>query len=239
MHELYLWPFADAVRAGVGSVMCSYQQINNSYGCQNSHLLNGLLKDELKFEGFVMSDWGAHHSGVDAGLAGLDMSMPGDLTFGSGTSFWGGNLTLAVLNGSYPEWRLDDQATRIMAAYFKVGQDPKTFPKTNFDSWTLETYGYVHNEAKVGWEKVNEHINVMKDHHVIIRQIGAESTVLLKNVDGVLPLGGEKQIGIFGSDAGDNLFGPNGCGDRGCVQVSKLISYNTTNNMFFLLSDTT
>lgn len=50
MHEMYLWPFADAVRAGVGAIMCSYQQINNSYGCQNSHLLNGLLKDELKFE---------------------------------------------------------------------------------------------------------------------------------------------------------------------------------------------
>lgn len=34
MHELYLWPFADAVKAGTASIMCSYQQINNSYGCQ-------------------------------------------------------------------------------------------------------------------------------------------------------------------------------------------------------------
>lgn len=34
MHELYLWPFADAVRAGVGSIMCSYNQVNNSYSCQ-------------------------------------------------------------------------------------------------------------------------------------------------------------------------------------------------------------
>ena len=54
MHELYLWPFADAVRAGVGSVMCSYNQINNSYGCQNSQTLNHLLKGELDFQGFVM-----------------------------------------------------------------------------------------------------------------------------------------------------------------------------------------
>jgi beta-glucosidase-like glycosyl hydrolase len=64
MHELYLWPFADAVRAGVGSVMCSYNQINNSYGCQNAKLLNNLLKDELGFQGFVMSDWQAQHSGM-------------------------------------------------------------------------------------------------------------------------------------------------------------------------------
>lgn len=63
MHELYLWPFADAVRAGVGSIMCSYNQINNSYGCQNSKVLNDLLKNELGFQGFVMSDWQAQHTG--------------------------------------------------------------------------------------------------------------------------------------------------------------------------------
>jgi len=45
--------------------MCSYQQVNNSYGCQNSKLLNGLLKDELDFQGFVMSDWQAQMAGVD------------------------------------------------------------------------------------------------------------------------------------------------------------------------------
>lgn len=59
IHELYLWPFADAVRAGAGSIMCSYNRLNNSYGCQNSKTLNGYLKTELGFEGFVVSDWGA------------------------------------------------------------------------------------------------------------------------------------------------------------------------------------
>jgi beta-glucosidase-like glycosyl hydrolase len=71
MHELYLWPFADAVRAGVGSIMCSYNQINNSYGCQNSKMLNNILKDELGFQGFVMSDWQAQHTGAASALAGL------------------------------------------------------------------------------------------------------------------------------------------------------------------------
>lgn len=51
MHELYLWPFADAVRAGSASIMCSYEQINNSYGCQNSYTMNYLLKNELGFQG--------------------------------------------------------------------------------------------------------------------------------------------------------------------------------------------
>lgn len=59
MHELYLWPFVDAVHAGSASVMCSYQRINNSYGCHNQKTQNGILKKELGFEGFVVSDWGA------------------------------------------------------------------------------------------------------------------------------------------------------------------------------------
>lgn len=54
--------------------MCSYNQINNSYGCQNSKLLNGILKGELGFQGFVMSDWAAQHSGVSSAVAGLDVS---------------------------------------------------------------------------------------------------------------------------------------------------------------------
>jgi beta-glucosidase len=53
MHELYLWPFANAVHAKAASVMCSYQRINGSYGCQNSKTQNGLLKTELGFQGYV------------------------------------------------------------------------------------------------------------------------------------------------------------------------------------------
>lgn len=54
MHELYLWPFAQAVRAGVGAVMAAYNAVNGSACSQNSYLLNGLLKDELGFQGFAL-----------------------------------------------------------------------------------------------------------------------------------------------------------------------------------------
>jgi beta-glucosidase len=54
MHELYMWPFANAAKAKVASFMCSYQRINGSYGCQNSKSQNGLLKTELGFQGYVM-----------------------------------------------------------------------------------------------------------------------------------------------------------------------------------------
>lgn len=105
MHELYLWPFQDALLAGSASIMCSYQRINNSYGCQNSKALNGLLKGELGFQGYVVTDWYAQHGGIASANAGLDMAMPY-------SSFWGSNLTDAIANGTMEASRLDDMATR-------------------------------------------------------------------------------------------------------------------------------
>lgn len=86
--------------------MCSYNRVNNSYGCSNSKNINGLLKTELGFQGFVVSDWWAQHAGVATALAGLDMVMP------YATDYWATNLTQAVTNGSIAETRLDDMATR-------------------------------------------------------------------------------------------------------------------------------
>ncbi|EEP77226.1 beta-glucosidase 1 [Uncinocarpus reesii 1704] len=216
MHELYLWPFADAVRAGVGAVMCSYNQINNSYGCSNSYTQNKLLKGELGFQGFIMSDWQAHHSGVGDALAGLDMSMPGDTLFLTGRSYWGPNLTIAVTNGTIPQWRVDDMAVRIMAAYYKVHRDRSQVP-INFNSWTRNEFGYLHAGVQEGYGRVNEKINVRGRHAVVARKVASASTVLLKN-NGVLPLNGKEDFtAIVGEDAGPNLWGPNSCPDRGCA----------------------
>jgi beta-glucosidase len=89
--------------------MCSYNRVNNSYACQNSKLLNGILKDELGFQGYVVTDWGAQHSGVSSTLAGLDMTMP------MPKEYWGYNLGESVRNGSVSRKRLDDMATRLDA----------------------------------------------------------------------------------------------------------------------------
>ncbi|KAM5344285.1 hypothetical protein ACJ41O_012822 [Fusarium nematophilum] len=216
MHELYMWPFADAVKAGVGSVMCSYQQINNSYACQNSLLLNGLLKHELGFQGFVMSDWFAQHAGASTAVAGLDMTMAGDTTLGSGRSYWGANLTLAVLNGTVPAYRVDDMATRIMAAYFKVGRTVEGQPEISFSSWTDDSEGPIQWTAQENQAVINQHIDVRSDHAALIREIGAAATVLLKN-EGSLPLQRPKFVAVFGEDAGGNPNGPNSCPDRACA----------------------
>jgi beta-glucosidase len=71
--------------------------------------MNGILKDELGFQGYVVSDWEAQHSGVASTLAGLDMAMP------TPKDYWGYNLSVSIRNGSVSESRLDDMATRLVS----------------------------------------------------------------------------------------------------------------------------
>ncbi|KAH6658096.1 glycoside hydrolase superfamily [Truncatella angustata] len=235
MHELYLWPFVDVVKAGVGSIMCSYNEVNNSYACQNSKMLNGLLKGELGFQGFVMSDWQAQHTGVASAVAGLDMTMPGDTEFNTGLSYWGTNLTLAVINGTVPEYRIDDMAMRIMAAFFKVGLELEQ-PPINFDSWTTDTYGPLHYAAKENYQQINWHVDVQDGHGALIREVAAKSTVLLKN-NGALPLNKPKFLAVVGEDAGPSSWGPNGCSDRGCNQGTLAMGWGSgTANFPYLIT---
>jgi beta-glucosidase len=74
-HEMYTWAFQDAVRAGAACVMCSYQRLNGTQACENDQAINGVLKTQLGFPGFVLTDWAASAS-PSSPKAGLDMYMP-------------------------------------------------------------------------------------------------------------------------------------------------------------------
>ncbi|KAI0820480.1 glycoside hydrolase superfamily [Trametes gibbosa] len=199
-HEIYFHPFLRSIQAGVASVMCSYNQVNQTYACENDRTLNQLLKDEGAFQGYVMSDWGAHHSTL-AAVAGLDMSMPGDITFSSHTSWWGANLTAFVQNGTIDEGRVDDMAERIIAAWYLLDQD-QNYPEVSFNAFDMTD------------PATNAHVDVQDDHFKVVREIGAAGTVLLKNT-GALPLNKPRSIAIIGNDAGPSSRGPNGYSDRG------------------------
>ncbi|KAF8827401.1 hypothetical protein HHX47_DHR4000061 [Lentinula edodes] len=202
-HELYAHPFLKAVMAGVSSVMCSYNLINGTYACENDKMMNDILKREFGFQGFVMSDWGATESTISV-VTGLDMTMAGDITLGSHTTFFGQNLTAYVENGTVPESRIDDMATRIVAAWYYLHQDAPGFPKTNFNAFLP------------GDLATNFHVDVQDEHYKLVREMGAASTVLLKNVKGALPLTGrERNLFMAGSDAGPADIGPNKYADQG------------------------
>lgn len=76
LHEVYAAPFAEAIKAGVSSVMCSYNRVNGPFACGNADALKTMLKGEMGFKGFVTSDWGGVHSALFIN-EGLDMEMPG------------------------------------------------------------------------------------------------------------------------------------------------------------------
>ncbi|TFK45955.1 putative beta-glucosidase G [Heliocybe sulcata] len=203
IHEIYSWPFADAVRAGVSSVMCSYNRLNQSYACQNSYTLNGMLKTEFGFQGYVLSDWGATYAGVSAIEAGLDMDMPGSIGFLSPTpSYFGQNITIAVQNGSLAEERVDDMVRRVMTPYFYLNQDqgyPTVDPSSVHMNVLFPQSEWVYQFDLNG----TSNRDVRDNHATLIRELGASAIVLLKNTNGALPLKNPKYIGVFGNDAGD------------------------------------
>lgn len=166
-----------------------------------------------------MSDWVSHMSGVNSALAGLDLNMPGDTQIPLfGSSFWMYELSRATLNGSVPMERLNDMATRVVATWYKMGQDSEDYPATNFDTNSDEAYGPLYPAAwpdsPVGL--VNEFVQVQADHHLVARAVARDAITLLKNEDNLLPLSPSQPLKVFGTAAQTNPDGPNACTDRNC-----------------------
>ncbi|HEX3819550.1 MAG TPA: glycoside hydrolase family 3 C-terminal domain-containing protein [Candidatus Sulfotelmatobacter sp.] len=98
----------------IGAVMCSYNRLDGDYACENKYLLNDLLKNDWKFKGFVVSDWGAAHSVAKASAAGLDHEEPGEL-------FYGDDLKKAVEAGTVLQTEVDGHVYRILRSMFATG----------------------------------------------------------------------------------------------------------------------
>ena len=114
LQEIYLPPFAAAVCDGsVASVMGSYNRINGIYACENQHALTELLRDQLGFRGFVMSDYLANQSTAGSALAGLDWEL--------GAKMWGPRLLEAVKAGEVPIAVINAMARRILRPIVGLG----------------------------------------------------------------------------------------------------------------------
>jgi len=190
LREIHLPGYLHALEAGVGTVMASFNQVNGDHCHGNKYLLTDLLKKELGFEGFVVSDWegidqieGDYKFDIITSInAGIDMVMV------PGAAKWGGqkytdfiNLCIEAVNeGSINESRINDAVARILKIKFEMG----LFEKPYSDKSLL---------SKVG----------SKEHRKIAREAVRQSLVVLKN-DGVLPL--SKDLGhihVAGKNADD------------------------------------
>ncbi|KAI8807114.1 glycoside hydrolase superfamily [Cladochytrium replicatum] len=213
LREVYLQPFKAAVDAGVGAVMCSYNRINGTQSCENPRSI-AILKKDLGFKGFVMTDWWATKASSESANAGTDMMMPGNIE-STTTLIWNTTLVNQVRAGTVIASRLEDMAVRVISAWYKVGQD-KDFPKISLRDAT---------------------VNVQGNHAALIRQVGVESTILLKNVRGALPLrSGLQSLSIIGQDS-SNGTGPNAYEDRGGISGTVAIGWGSgTANFPYLVT---
>ena len=156
LQEIYLPPFTAAIRDGnVGTVMCAYVKTNGTYSCENAELLNDFLRKQLKFDGWVMSDWGATHSTVAAANNGLDQQMPD-------AAFYGAALKTAVLAGKVSMSVLDEHVRRILVPMFRQG----LFDKTQTGSWTANVRTPQHDSFS-RWAAEQGTILLKNDHGVL------------------------------------------------------------------------
>lgn len=178
--ELYYPPFWGATKAGLGSIMCSYNKINGVWSCENPETLGNLKKD-LGFEGWVMSDWGATHS--TSIMAGLDQEMPGASDMNDA------KITAGIAAKNITEAAVDESVTRILTGMFMAGVIDK------------------HDEDKMAYDFSKHSANVTSDAAAqLARELSANSTVLLKNEGGVLPLSASDKVAVIGLADQDNAL---------------------------------
>src|SRR3954452_23193895 len=116
LREVYLLPFELAVRDG-GSlgIMTAYNRLNGEYCTDRTDLLQGILRDEWGFDGFVVTDWFGIGSTATAAAAGVDLEMPGP------GRFYGPALAKAVLAGEVDETLVDAAARRLPSVFDRLG----------------------------------------------------------------------------------------------------------------------
>lgn len=183
LREIHLPPYIDAVENGAQSIMISYSSWNELKMHAEQYLITEVLKGELGFDGFIVTDWAGvdqisdeYYDSVVASInAGIDMVMVpyNYLSFID-------TVKRAVNNGDIEIARIDDAVRRILTVKFEMGLFEHPYP----------------NEAlltDVG----------SSQHRAVARQAVAESQVLLKNDGDLLPLGDVGTVFIAGEAAND------------------------------------
>ena len=193
LREYFLPTFAESVKAGARTIMVNSAEINGVPGHINHHVLTDILRDELRFDGFVVSDWEDIKKLVTtwrvaatekeatrmAVMAGIDMSMvPNDYSFAD-------HLIALVKEGAVPQARIDEAVRRILRVKFELGlfENPGPNPalKVNF---------------------------ARPESRQVSLEAARESITLLKNANNLLPLAKNAKVLVTGPTA-DSLISLN------------------------------
>lgn len=196
LREIYLPAFKASITEGnAWTIMSAYNKIRGEYCSENNYLLNTILKNEWKFKGFVMSDWGGTHSTVDAANKGLDVEM------GSGEKynqyFFADKLLDAVKEGKVSVKTIDEKVRRVL--------------------WVIY-------QTSLSGDQSKGNINTPA-HSKTAYDIASESIVLLKNDKHILPLNVSRirSIAVIGDNATHQFhFGGFGAGVKARYEITPL-----------------
>jgi beta-glucosidase len=191
LRKLYLPPYRAAIKAGVGSIMVSYSSWNGQKMHGNKYLLTDVLKGELGFKGFLVSDWAAidqlspdYKNDIEQSInAGLDMIM---IPYGPDKTnnfvAFIQDLKALVAEGKVSQARIDDAVRRILRIKFQMG----LFESTATDPALTAAIG-------------------SPEHRAVARECVRESLVLLKNENHALPLSKQIKHLVVVGEAADDL----------------------------------
>lgn len=183
-HEIYMPAFKAAIDAGAGAVMCSYNKVYGEHACENKKLLKQMLREDAKFRGFVMSDWGATHDAVRSVQSGLDVEMPG----GYNGKF--AKLRDLVAAGTVAQASVDEMATHVLSSMYMAGQFDGKFPGP--------VMGHVS-----GADATSD------GHRLVAKETIISGAVLLKNEAATLPLkSAGKKIAFIGQYCNSAVYIP-------------------------------
>ncbi|MBS1527682.1 MAG: glycoside hydrolase family 3 C-terminal domain-containing protein, partial [Bacteroidetes bacterium] len=196
LREIYLPAFKAAIMEGhAWTIMSAYNKLRGDYCSENSYLLQKILRDEWKFKGIVISDWGGTHSTVKAANNGLDLEMGSRPPYN--TYFFADKLLDSVKAGKVSGKVIDDKVRHIL--------------------WVIYHTSMAANPPA---GKINT-----PEHSKTVYDIASESIVLLKNDKHLLPLNTSslKSIAVIGDNATHTFhLGGFGAGVKARYEVTPL-----------------
>jgi len=190
LRESDLLAFQIAIEKGQpGAVMCAYNLVNGDYSCGNDHLLNGVLKGDWAYKGWVMSDWGAVHA-MNYAVKGLDQQSGEQL---DDQVWFGAPLKTAVEKGEVPAERLSDMTRRILRSMFAAGLFDVPAAKSEID--------YPAN-AEIARKVAQEGIVLLKNREGLLP--------LAKTAKTIAVIGGHADAGVLSGGGSSQVIPPGG-----------------------------
>lgn len=192
-QEVYIRPMAIAIQDGdPGSAMCAFNKINGIWACENPDLLTTILREQLHFEGFMMSDYNATHTVLEAFRAGLDQEQPADYHFGQ-------PLLDLVNNGTVSEEEINEHVLNVLTPMYRFGL---------FDQPAVPGPLDVAAGSAVAREIAEEAMVLLKNDPVG----GAPLLPLADSVDSIAVIGADADTDVAGGGsslvAGANVVSP-------------------------------